>query len=66
MQDVDEALQLISEALDTSGHTDLVKIGLDVAASEMVLRDATGVPLHPCRCLPIATLSTYDHYLINL
>lgn len=38
--DARDALELIKHALEVSGHTDKVQIGLDVAASEMYKADA--------------------------
>jgi len=38
VSNVYEALELVVEAVAASGHTDVVKLGLDVAASELVVR----------------------------
>ena len=42
ISDIEEALGLITEAFKASGHADVMKIGLDVAASEMAVKEGTG------------------------
>ena len=46
---VEEALQLIWDAIVAAGHQDIIKIGLDVAASELTVREPAGDACIPYR-----------------